>query len=1516
MATADLKRTDGLQTEKAPDENAPDRKPSYRLDQPGLFETANDLLRAGLNRFQLQLNSALIDRLESSMATWVRGIREEIETRIQHVPEAKRDKWLRDRLGLDRRSAANRPARLVCDFLFHHLQQIFDQLEELKRENQEFRKQVARAHSDSERERIIIRYAERLGADSKELNEDRKAFARWFDEEAVTDRYLKKSGQLELMLTFVIERVKHVVVHTFRLAGEYHSRKEQENGSGYKINYQFAVGIWQRLNLETRLQAALGYEADARVVASALNCLHGSLKALPEGIAAECLDQRASVFINRASMDTGADVWVQAEALSILTVLSRKSAMAVLVHRLANPGAGADDIFVRRHIWKLFKQMVELNPDVELEFNFEAEESPFVRQQMAEVAYLSSQPGSGAVFRKLALQDEEPTVRAAALLAGVKCELTADRAGDLLKALSLSLKFEPHTFVVRTALHVAINVLERAINRLSRLPQMSRVLAELKKVYQLELIPLIRNIQFNHNEIPVRRRAAQAVESIRVILDDRARELVRQLRPRLQNVRPGGSVRLPKKLFNGFTEQELGRIFAVIASDDFGYDLHPGWFSMKVVRGPVFGFRLWRFYFEFTNTATDKRQALRHTVGRVSNSAIRIPSQILGELSETKVPGEPLTIGDDGTWRPFLPLPDDFVSVLNMGWTGARTVRFFTCDGITSVRGPQGIINKVKAFFALSFRFSKLASMRNWNQDTFPASSYVESMRGLGFRIDFEEYKNKIEEEGNGEDDVYHWRGEVEQSDSSIAQFFSSLAAITLPFAPVVGQISQTGSEIWKRLQKFTEYFVSPFENSLDELVIFALLVSAFFLGRHLYSNYTFRRARRRIPFSIGGWGTRGKSGTERLKAALIGVMGHGLVSKTTGCEAMFIQAYPHGEPLEIPLFRPYDKATIWEHRNLIELAAEMDPSVFLWECMALNPGYVDVLQRQWTCDDLATITNTYPDHEDVQGPAGHDVATTISGFVPLNSHLITTEEQMRPYVTESCRLAESTFEGVGWLESGLITEDVLDRFPYREHPDNVALVAKMAEKLGCSYEYSLKAMADYLVPDLGVLKTHPVARVRTREIEFTNGCSANERFGCMGNWKRLGFDKQDPWEEPTTWICGVVNNRADRVPRSKVFARIIVLDVNADRFFLIGNNLEGLQTFIAEAWEEKAATLSLCDQGKPWDREYALATLEQAARDFRQPTDSTHVEEKVECMVSAAREMSSEPASFDAGRIAAAWEKPAAVKEALTVAGVPEEIATTISGHIQELIAAIGEYREMRETISDAPPSIAETVEQKYVATLTQWYKRKIVVVPKYEATGEEVLHRVVEEVPPGFSARVMGLQNIKGTGLDFVYRFQAWDACFEACEAAVSRNVQVAEKGINALVAMPVIGQLCQDHVRKTIDLCRRSGSIKRPDLLSQLEVLESRLDENCAATNTLSSGSGPAQEKDSGSSSRLHEWALECTEQFLDVNDSLRRRDTADVIYRDLAACRISRQRAVVELRKINKRQKGGWLKASRQ
>lgn len=50
----------------------------------------------------------------------------------------------------------------------------------------------------------------------------------------------------------------------------------------------------------------------------------------------------------------------------------------------------------------------------------------------------------------------------------------------------------------------------------------------------------------------------------------------------------------------------------------------------------------------------------------------------------------------------------------------------------------------------------------------------------------------------------------------------------------------------------------------------------------------------------------------------------------------------------------------------------------------------------------------------------------------------------------------------------------------------------------------------------------------------------------------------------------------------------------------------------------------------------------------------------------------------------------------------------------------------------------------------------------------------------------------------------------------------------------------------------------------------------------------------------------------EALLDAGDAVRRRKKADRIYRELAAERISSDRAVVELKALTSRQKGGWLR----
>ena len=1311
--------------------------------------------------------------------------------------------------------------------------------------------------------------------------------------------------------------------------------------------------LWDRLAIEDRLFSIWNHDGDPRIHAATLQCVARVLRSMSDESRRDLLTPRFVAEVNRAGFKSNLDVWVQCRALDVLVELRPNDATQILLRRLKRLHGG-DDLFVRRYVLKRIEQLFRGGRYRETVLPpAEREPSDFVRQQFARAAYFSDDPDNRTQWRQLARHDRAPQVRAAALLVVSETPVDAVDQFDSLECLVDALENESDSFVIRVALHT-IEVIVRQSSPASN----SRRPCLVREYYHQRIEPAIMSLIANSDCVPVRRFAAQTGERVWSVLDERARALIETIDKPLREIPVGQTRRFAPAQFKGISDRELGRILATLTIDDFGLDVHRRPWGVYITRGPVFGFRIWRCLFEATHPATDKRQALRHTVGRINAAPLRVPSQICGELSQTKVPGEPLTIADDGTWRPFLPLVDDMIAVLNQSWLTVRPVHLVSTQGVTRLKAPKSIFRRLMAATVLNLRFADYADARNWNGDSSSPVAFVNSLRGLGFQIEFENHRGA--ESCVVDDSVERFFASKRPNErrrfwSRLGNVFSrkrrgndrdaestpraaccnvdqerraeaSLAFGLFGDSALSGLHVRDGITDW--FQRFRDYFSAAFENTLEHLLLFTGVVVCIVVLKHLWSNAQLHWAREKIPLSIGGWGTRGKSGTERLKAALIGSIGHGLVSKTTGCEAMFIHADAFSEPLEIPLFRPFDKATIWEQSDLLRTVARMKPSAFLWECMALTPAYVDVLQRQWTRDDLSTITNTYPDHEDLQGPAGHNVAQTIAGFVPQRARLIASEEQMRPYLTESCRAAESTFRGVGWLESGLVTDDVLERLPYKEHPDNVALVAALGEELGVDYDVAVKAMGDYLVPDLGVLKTHPISSVKTRKIQFTNGMSANERFGCMGNWHRLGFDRQDPWQSPTTWICGVVNNRADRVPRSKVFAKILVEDLHADRFFLIGNNLEGLRGFIEDAWEDHARSLTLRDSEHDmrWDRQHALDVLRDAAFRYRQVIDQEQLQRRLSACVHAAARWSAADAATLVAKVAPLIDQVEVLKSELIAFGVSSKLVASIAAHHREWLSSIKEYRDAEQRIHAGNEADVDQIERDYVSMLRTWFFRKLVTLHDYDASGEEVVSFVVDETPPGFTNRVIGLQNIKGTGLDFVYRFQEWDTCHQACLAALDAQTAVAQRGLETLVSMPSIGQLCEQAVWCVVKQAGQSKTLLRSDLQTMVQTLEQRLKRMSASSESArrsatmaddastdpQSGQGAGDDaSQSGRRSKWFRWLFRYGEELLDLTDSLKRRKKADRVYVDLAKGRIGRQRAIAVLRSINHRQKGGWL-----
>lgn len=1146
------------------------------------------------------------------------------------------------------------------------------------------------------------------------------------------------------------------------------------------------------------IETAWAYNRDARMREAALRCIR---QALEQAKSAE-LGEQLLWQIQRVALDPREVTWVQTEALTILAMAAPASAIEAARRRFSEPGGG-DDLFVRRHLVRLVAAAPTLaaaRPDL-LQLAA-ADPSPAVRQSVADEIWRCDHDAEKALAARLA-SDTHPKVRAMLLV-------RSPRLGTAgLTILVEAISSESDSFVLRTALRTAS---EWAwASDLTAAADLERALA-----------PAVARLRDSHLERRVRAWAAAGLERLWCAADAGARDLAELIRASLARVPEGRTMKVPGVAEAAAEDQgRVGRVLAVLAQEGFGLELLAGG---RIRRGELMAFRSWRALHEWRNPSSDKRQAFRHWIGRVWRGRLIAPSGIMAELAPTKVPGEPLFQPDDGDWRPWLPLPDMILSAIDTG----ETVSLFTAEGVTEIEPPAGFFAQLRARLRLSWRFAHVAALRNWTEASGkPPTSYSEALREIGVRIRMQTHDNR-------------------EPDRQLARFFSVGPALLL--VPTL-------------LEQAQDYFSSLYANTLAQLGLFLAAAACGFFLLHWLRNREMRRARAALPLVVGGWGTRGKSGTERLKAAVFSALGHPLICKTTGNEAMFLRSDPFGDVREMFLFRPYDKATIWEQLNLAVLARKLGAKVFLWECMGLTPSYVKVLQRHWMRDDIATITNTYPDHEDVQGPAGRNIPEVMTNFIPENSMLITSEEQMRPILAQAAQDLGTSCETVGWLEAGLIPDEFLARFPYEEHPYNIALVTAMARQIGVTSDVAVKEMADRVVQDIGALKVYPEAPVRGRRLEFVLGNSANERFGALGNWTRLGFDRQDPVAEPDLWITTVVNNRADRVPRSRVFASILVKDISADRHVLIGSNLQGLRGFIAEAWAELAPSLTLSPPERP-DSD-PLEELEALARRFR----IVHCEDQLTAIIAAMR-----------------------------ISGRPDEDG--VAAHADRCRTQLAEYRAIESELRER--GTTSELDSRLRDQLWAWFQAKIVVVENYHATGEEIIRSLTDMTPPGFRNRIMGMQNIKGTGLDFVYRWHAWETVYRACKDSTSDEPARIDRGLQTLAAFREYGVLSEETVLAAVEQIRARGRVGGELAETQLQLIATQLRGQLAA--------GPSATGPSGKGSR---W-IDLVEAFLDAGDAVRRRKKADRIYKELAAERISSDRAVAELKTLTSRQKGGWVR----
>jgi hypothetical protein len=211
--------------------------------------------------------------------------------------------------------------------------------------------------------------------------------------------------------------------------------------------------------------------------------------------------------------------------------------------------------------------------------------------------------------------------------------------------------------------------------------------------------------------------------------------------------------------------------------------------------------------------------------------------------------------------------------------------------------------------------------------------------------------------------------------------------------------------------------------------------------------------------------------------------------------------------------------------------------------------------------------------------------------------------------------------------------------------------------------------------------------------------------------------------------------------------------------------------------------------------------------------------------------------------------------------------------------------------------PGYHEAFRKAYAAL----FEEVLIVIENVGETGDQIIQQCAKSVPPGTELSCMGTQNIKGTGLDWVYRWVAVDKVMSLLKKLDAPRADVRQAALLELEAFEDHG-LCDTGQAKAF-LARHAA---RPGLPADEQALVERVRKKIDAVYAVRK-EGLVKQATKDRLSKL----FDPIEAWVDYLDAVRRFRESRVIMKDLVDERISHGRAVVEMRDVYGRQKGGWL-----
>lgn len=322
------------------------------------------------------------------------------------------------------------------------------------------------------------------------------------------------------------------------------------------------------------------------------------------------------------------------------------------------------------------------------------------------------------------------------------------------------------------------------------------------------------------------------------------------------------------------------------------------------------------------------------------------------------------------------------------------------------------------------------------------------------------------------------------------------------------------------------------------EATLIILILTLLVLGGIEYYNHTFVLSQ--LPIRIHVNGARGKSSVTRLIAAGLREGGLKTIAKTTGSAPRIIDEF--GKDLIIHRLR---SASIGEQVKLLRSFAKKEPDAVVIECMAVQPQYQWVAEQKMIQSTVSVITNVRPDHLDEMGSTMEDIALSLSNTIPFNGTLVTAEKDVLEPLE---RVAISRNSDVQLVDSESISKKYMDKFPFLEHSENVALALQVCKDAGVSEESALSGMLK-TNPDPGALVIWNLDFEGTLHY-FVNAFAANDPKSTLQIWNML----EHRIGERST--CIFLNTRSDRRYRTKQLLNLVFNEIQPDLFIVRGNDL------------------------------------------------------------------------------------------------------------------------------------------------------------------------------------------------------------------------------------------------------------------------------------------------------------------------------------------------------------------------